>query len=128
MANTLPDGDHHLALLLPMEDKNSHEDLGSEVDLDEWVQVAMRRDQGLDPGRSTIWRKVEVASYHRPLRVLALRLTDLIAPVEGGHVRKPCNHLFICILICVLHQILTIFCAFFCIRITTCFMAQLRFV
>ena len=93
MANTLPDGDHHLALLLPMEDENSHEDLGSEVDLDEWVQVAMRRDQGLDPGRSTIWRKVEVSSDHRPLRVLPLRLTDLIAPVEGGHVGKPCNHL-----------------------------------
>ena len=72
MANTLPDGDYHLALLLPMEDENSHEDLGSEVDLDEWVQVAMRRDQGLDPGRSTIWRKVEVSSDHRPLGVLAL--------------------------------------------------------
>ena len=93
VSNTLTNRNHHLALLLPVEDEHPHEHGGSEVNLDQRVEVAVLCNQHLHSSRPLSWRQVEVTSDHRPLRVLPLRIRDGVPAVEGGDVGQAGNHL-----------------------------------
>ena len=93
VANTLAHRNHHLSLLLPMEDEHPHKHGGSEVNLDQRVKMAVRCNQHLYSSWSLTWQQVEVTSDHRPLCILPLRLRDLVPAVEGGDVGQAGNHL-----------------------------------